>query len=75
MGRKFVVAAWQRGRRRERQLRRVEADTAEHAVISVAASGPVRDAEVVYEAWPAESPASNLRMVLECRDGRLAKGR
>jgi hypothetical protein len=72
MGRNFVVAAWVRSRRRERRLRRVEADTAEHAVIAVAASGSVEHQEVVYEAWPAETPASNLRMVLELRNGRLS---
>jgi hypothetical protein len=68
--RNFVVADWERGRHRERRLRQVEADTAEHAVIAVAASGPIEDEEVVYEAWPAEAPASNLRMVLEPRDGQ-----
>jgi predicted oxidoreductase len=72
MGKTFVVAAWERGRRRERRLRQVEADTAEHAVIVVAASGAVENHEVVYEAWPTETPASNLRMVLKPRDGRLS---
>jgi len=74
MGRNFVVAAWERGRHRERRLREVEAETAEHAVITVAASGLAEDHEVVYEAWPSDAPASNLRMVLKRRDGRLSTG-
>lgn len=74
MGRNFVVAAWERGRRRERRLRQVEAETAEHAVIAVAASGSTENQEVVYEAWPTETPASNLRMVLKRRDGRFSAG-
>jgi predicted oxidoreductase len=72
MGRNFVVAAWERGRHRERRLRQVEADTAEHAVITVASSGSAENQEVVYEAWPSETPASNLRMVLQHRDGSLS---
>ncbi|MBS1879283.1 MAG: hypothetical protein JST31_07210 [Actinobacteria bacterium] len=66
--RKFVVAAWERQRRRERELRTVEADTAEHAVVAVAVTRQAdcqsSDGEVVYEAWPEDDPGSNLRMIL-----------
>jgi hypothetical protein len=61
--RKFVVAAWERRRHRERELREVEAETAEHAVVAVAVSRTGGD-EVVYEAWPDDDPSSNLRMIL-----------
>jgi hypothetical protein len=67
--RKFVVAAWERQRRRERDLRTVEADTAEHAVVAVAVTRQTAD-EVVYEAWPEGEPGSNLRMVLGRRTSR-----
>ena len=56
------MAAWERSRRRERRLRLVEADTAEHA-IGVVASGREEDEQPgVYEAWPAEQPELNLRI-------------
>jgi hypothetical protein len=68
--RKFVVAAWERQRRRERELRTVEADTAEHAVVAVAVTRPT-EAEVIYEAWPDDEPGSNLRMILARVDRQL----
>jgi hypothetical protein len=61
--RRFVVAAWERGRRRERELRTVEADTAEHAVVAVAVTRQ-GEGQVVYEAWPEGEPGSNLRMII-----------
>lgn len=61
--RKFVVAAWERQRHRERELQTVDADTAEHAVVAVAVTRQTAD-EVVYEAWPEGEPGCNLRMVL-----------
>jgi hypothetical protein len=62
--RDFVVAAWERGRQRRRDLRWVEADTAEHAVLKVAASRPPGRQGVVYEAWRPERPEHNLRLTL-----------
>ena len=67
--RKFVVAAWERQRHRERELRTVEAETAEHAVVVVAVTRQTAD-EVVYEAWPEGEPGTNLRMVLGRRGER-----
>ena len=61
--RKFVVAAWERRRHRERELSEVEAETAEHAVVAVAVARESKG-EVVYEAWPDDDPGSNLRMIL-----------
>jgi hypothetical protein len=72
--RKFVVAAWERQRHRERELRMVEADTAEHAVVAVAVTREDRDAadaEVIYEAWPDDEPGSNMRMILGRVDRQL----
>jgi hypothetical protein len=73
--RKFVVAAWERQRHRERELRTVEADTAEHAVVAVAVTrqpdGQQADGEVVYEAWPEKEPGSNMRMILGRVDRQL----
>jgi hypothetical protein len=73
--RKFVVATWEPQRRRERELRTVEADTAEHAVVSVAVTRQVgsesSEGEVVYEAWPEQEPGSNMRMVLGRVDRQL----
>jgi hypothetical protein len=68
--RKFVVAAWERQRRRERELRMVEADTAEHAVVAVAVTRQTAG-EVVYEAWPETEPGSNMRMILGRVDRQL----
>jgi hypothetical protein len=74
--RKFVVAAWERQRRRERELRTVEADTAEHAVVAVAVTRQVgaenKSGEVFYEAWPENEPGSNLRMIFGRTDGQLS---
>jgi len=68
--RKFVVAAWERQRRRERELRTVEADTAEHAVVAVAVTRQT-EGEVFYEAWPENEPGSNMRMILGRVDRQL----
>jgi hypothetical protein len=73
--RKFVVAAWERQRRRERELRTVEAETAEHAVVAVAVTRQAghgqADGDVVYEAWPESEPGSNMRMILGQADRQL----
>lgn len=71
--RNFVVAAWERTRHRERRLSKVEADTAEQAILKVAASGPESPRSIVYEAWPPRDPERNLRMTLEpvSSDARL----
>jgi hypothetical protein len=68
--RKFVVAAWERRRHRERELSEVEAETAEHAVVAVAVTREPAD-EVVYEAWPDDDPGCNLRMVFGRRYRQL----
>jgi hypothetical protein len=60
--RDFVVAAWERNRHRERQLRHVVASTAEGAIVAIAAARPLHHQPGVYEAWPADDPASNLRI-------------
>jgi hypothetical protein len=59
-----VVAAWERGRRRRRELHEVRAETAEHAIRRIAAA---RGAQAVYEAWPSEEPENNLRMTFARR--------
>jgi hypothetical protein len=72
--RKFVVAAWERQRHRERELRTVEAETAEHAVVAVAVTRQTDGhggGEVVYEAWPEGEPGSNMRMILGQPDRQL----
>jgi hypothetical protein len=69
--RKFVVAAWERRRHRERELSEVEAETAEHAVVAVAVTRELPVDEVVYEAWPDDDPGSNLRMTFGRRFRQL----
>lgn len=63
--RDFVVAAWQRTRHRERELCTVMAGTAEQAIAAIASARPLQHQPGVYEAWPADDPASNLRVVYE----------
>ena len=60
--RRYVVAAWERRRHRERELHQVTADTAEHAIVEIASARPLDEQPGVYEAWPAESPELNLRI-------------
>ncbi len=62
--RSFVVAAWERGRRRRRELHEVRAETAELAIRRIAAS---RGTQAVYEAWPSREPENNLRMMFGSR--------
>jgi hypothetical protein len=61
--RDFVVAAWRRSRHRERDLRLVVAGTAEQAIVAIASARPLHHQPGVYEAWPANDPASNLRII------------
>jgi hypothetical protein len=61
--RNFVVAAWERRRHRERELHQVTAETAEHAIVAIASSRPLEQQPGVYEAWPAEQPELNLRII------------
>jgi hypothetical protein len=61
--RDFVVAAWQRTRHRERELCTVMAGTAEQAIAAIASARPLKHQPGVYEAWPVDDPASNLRVV------------
>jgi hypothetical protein len=44
--RNFVVAAWERRRHRERELHRVTAETAEHAIVAIASSRPLEQPEL-----------------------------
>jgi predicted amidohydrolase len=62
--RDFIVAAWQEGRRREREVRQVQAKSHEEAVAVVAASQTIEKENVVYEVWPAQEPHSLLRITL-----------
>ena len=62
--RNFVVASWEPSASR-RRLHQVEAETAEHAVVVVAATGASQRHESVYEAWPAERPSNNIRFVFD----------
>lgn len=68
--RNFVVAAWERSRKPRRELHVVEADTAEHAIVKVAADLPEDEQAGTYEAWPRREPRNILRMVFGKRDGR-----
>ena len=65
--RNFVVAAWERRRRRQRDLREVPANSHEEAVALVAASRVLTTDGAVYEAWPAKQPGCILRITLEPR--------
>ena len=62
--RSFVVATWDQGRRRDRDLHEVRAETAEGAIQRILAA---RGARAVYEAWPTREPENNLRMVFTRR--------
>lgn len=70
--RNFVVASWEPERHRERRLHQVEAETAEHAVVVVAATGGSQRHESVYEAWPAERPSNNIRFVFDRPGAQLS---
>jgi hypothetical protein len=61
--RSYFVAAWERRRHRERELHKVTAETAEHAIVAIASSRPLEQQPGIYEAWPVESPELNLRIV------------
>lgn len=65
--RNFVVAAWERRRKTERELSVIKADTAEHAIVRLAASRPADEQPGVYEAWPVDDPASSLRLTFAQR--------
>lgn len=65
--RNFVVAAWERRRKSERELSVVEADTAEHAIVRLAASRPEDEQPGVYEAWPIDDPGSAVRLTFAQR--------
>jgi hypothetical protein len=65
--RNFVVAAWERRRKPERELSVIKADTAEHAIVRLAASRPEADQAGVYEAWPVDEPASSVRLTFARR--------
>jgi hypothetical protein len=70
--RNFIVAAWEKSRRRQRDLRRVQAESHEEAVAVVAASRILTEEGAVYEAWPAEEPGCILRITLKPRRPRLS---
>ncbi len=72
--RNFVVAAWERRRHRERELHRVVAQTAENAIVAIASARPLDEQPGVYEAWPAEAPELNLRIVYAAPRPRLDFG-
>jgi hypothetical protein len=65
--RNFVVAAWERRRKQERELSVIKADTAEHAIVRLAASRPPHEQAGVYEAWPVDDPGSSLRLTFAQR--------
>jgi len=65
--RNFVVAAWERRRKPERELSVIKADTAEHAIVRLAASRPPNEQAGVYEAWPVDDPGSSLRLTFAQR--------
>jgi hypothetical protein len=65
--RNFVVAAWERRRNPEREFCVVEADTAEQAIVRLAASRAPADQAGVYEAWPEDEPGCSLRLTFAQR--------
>lgn len=65
--RNFVVAAWERRRKPERELSVIKADTAEHAIVRLAASRPPHEQPGVYEAWPVDDPGSTVRLTFAQR--------
>ncbi len=65
--RNFVVAAWERRRKPERELSVIKADTAEHAIVRLAASRPEAEQAGVYEAWPVDEPGCSLRLTFARR--------
>jgi hypothetical protein len=68
--RNFVVAGWEKGRQRRRDLRRVRATSHEEAVAVVAASRILPEEGAVFEAWPAKEPGCILRITLAPRKPR-----
>jgi hypothetical protein len=65
--RNFVVAAWVRRRDMVRELSVITGDTAEHAIVRLAASRPPDDQAGVYEAWPEDEPDCSLRLTFAQR--------
>lgn len=65
--RNFVVTAWERQRNPERELSVIKADTAEHAIVRLAASRPPSEQPGVYEAWPVDEPACTVRLTFAQR--------
>ncbi|HET7121040.1 MAG TPA: hypothetical protein VFI17_07290 [Solirubrobacterales bacterium] len=49
----------------------IEAETAEHAIVAVAAARPPARQAGIYEAWPVEEPAVMVRFTFEERRGQL----
>ncbi|HEY1854666.1 MAG TPA: hypothetical protein VGG40_08765 [Solirubrobacterales bacterium] len=45
----------------------IEADTAEHAIVRLAASRPEAEQAGVYEAWPVNEPGCSLRLTFARR--------
>ena len=60
----FEVAAWERGKRRK-ALRRVEADSAQHAVRLVAADHSDWSDGGVYMAWPTNRPSQVVKVTID----------
>jgi hypothetical protein len=65
--RNFIVAAWEKSRTRHRDLRHVQAKSAEEAVAVVSASRTLTKEGAVYEAWPVKQPGCILRITLQPR--------
>jgi hypothetical protein len=70
--RNFIVAAWEKSRKRHRDLRRVQAKSAEEAVAVVAASRTLTEEGAVYEAWPVKEPGCILRITFMPRRPQLS---
>ncbi|HEU4599514.1 MAG TPA: hypothetical protein VFS26_07200 [Solirubrobacterales bacterium] len=49
----------------------IEAETAEHAIVAVAAARPPAQQAGIYEAWPVEEPAAMVRFTFEERSEQL----
>jgi hypothetical protein len=45
----------------------IKADTAEHAIVRLAASRPEAEQAGVYEAWPVDEPGCSLRLTFAQR--------
>jgi len=73
MGRSYVVVEWDRHQQGELAHEVVEAETAEHAIAEVINDGPALEDELIYAAWPMDSPDDVVKLTFRPRSRLSSK--